>query len=53
MLDVEENAKIIKISLVIRPLCLVGKMEGTEKLQNKEENNKDYSRSINILCEFR
>ena len=54
MLHMKENVKIIIIFLVIRPFCLVGKINSTERLQNKAENNRNYARPINnILCELR
>lgn len=42
------------IFLVIRPLCLVGKINSTERSQNKAENNRYYTRAFNnIHCELR
>ena len=41
------------IYLVIRPLCLVGGIKGTERPQNKADDHSYYTRGVNnIPCEF-
>lgn len=51
MLDIIEDAEIINIFLIIRPLCLVGKIRNTESLQIEAENNMYHTRGEkNILC---
>lgn len=43
-----------KISLVIKPLCLVRKIKSTKRLQNKAEDERHQARDVNnILCEFK
>lgn len=49
-----EDAEIIKISLVIKSLCLVRKIKSIKRLQNKAEDKRHQARDVNnILCEFK
>lgn len=53
MLDMMADAEIIKFSFVIRPLCLIGKIKKTERLQDKADDKGHYTPGVNnILCEF-
>lgn len=53
MLDMMADAEIIKFSFIIRPLCLIGKIKKTGRLQDKADDKGHYTPGVsNILCEF-
>jgi hypothetical protein len=49
VLDLMEDSEIIKISLVITPLCLVRKVKCTERLQSKVADNRYETRGVNNM----
>lgn len=49
MLNMKEDAEIIKNSLGVRASCLVGKINSMERLQNKVDDNRYYTRGVNNI----
>lgn len=49
MLDMKEDAEIIKNSLGVRASILVGKINSMERLQNKVDDNRYYTRGVNNI----